>query len=193
MKKICFIGFLLFFSLSSFAFEREKVIVIQEKRKVLPSDFPKKLFATEEERFSFPFEIFSLKVSEEWKKLPSTNFRLLNYRFKKGETELYLSLSGGYLKDNVNRWRRQFNAEAFQNEAELFQLPIFTFLNRRGVILEMKGSYQGMGRIIKEKYALLGAIVPYEKGILTLKMVGPFSEVKKLKSSFHKALRTLSK
>lgn len=115
-------------------------------------------------------------LPEGWTELPGNAFRLLNYSFGNGG-EVSVALSRGGVIDNVNRWMGQFGSPAV-DAAGMAGLEPITVAGFKGVWLKADGDYSpGMGRPAKTEYGLLGVVAEKAGGILTLKMVGPATEV----------------
>ncbi|MFN9663216.1 MAG: hypothetical protein ACK57I_06740, partial [Akkermansiaceae bacterium] len=115
---------------------------------------------------------------ENWLALPANQFRLLNYRFgDSGLGEVYVSISSGGILENANRWFKQFGREAMTPDsfAAKQKIPV---VGIEGVWIEAEGDYgAGMGADSKPGYGLAGVIAETGGQIITVKMVGPKSEV----------------
>ena len=160
-----------------------KQVTVEETRGRTAKDKEVKLFATSDERFR---DVKPSPVRGDapgnWLVLPAAQFRELNYRFgESGLGEVYVSLSGGSVADNLNRWVRQFGGEALPAEG-LAGLEKIKIAGVEGVVVEAAGNYQsGMGQEARPGYALAGVIAEVGGRILTVKMVGLKSEVEKEK------------
>ncbi len=183
----CLLAIALLFS----SCNERKEVTVTETRTATTRDASPKLFATNDERFQpSPMKSEALPVTESppagpikgetppgWTQLASSQFRLLNYRF--GESgEVWVSLSGGAILDNVNRWRRQFKGDPL-NPDDLSKLQPMTIAGASGVFVTAEGLYEpGMGNPEKPGFALAGVVASLSDGrILTVKMVGPKAEV----------------
>jgi hypothetical protein len=159
-------------------------MIIDETRGITSKDGDPKLFASSNERFrnAKPSSVTD-KAPESWLALPPAQFRELNYRFgESGLGEVYVSLSGGNVGDNVNRWLQQFGRDVL-SPADLGTLAQTEIAGTRGVMVEAVGEYAGgMGSDPKPGYALAGVIAEVNGKILTVKMVGPEPEVEKEKA-----------
>ena len=171
--------------------KKKDEVVVTETRVATSRDVSPKLFATSDERFR------NVKPSpvkgttpDGWLALPSSQYRLLNYRFgESGTGEVWVSLSSGGVLNNVNRWLGQFGA-ATLDEAGLDGLRSVPIAGNRGIWVEAAGDYAGgMGAAPKSGYALAGVISEINGRILTVKMVGPKSEVE----AAHPVLETFAK
>jgi hypothetical protein len=159
--------------------EKQDDVVVTETRVATSRDVSPKLFATSDERFrnAKPSPVKGT-APDGWLALPSSQFRLLNYRFgESGTGEVWVSLSSGGVINNVNRWLGQFGTAAL-DQAGLDELRSVPIAGNRGVWVEAAGDYAGgMGAPPKSDYALAGVISEINGRILTVKMVGPKSEV----------------
>jgi len=113
--------------------------------------------------------------------------RLLNYRFgESGMGEVWVSISSGTVPDNVNRWLKQFN-KASLDQTALAKLRTVPVAGANGVWVEAEGDYAGgMGQEPKPGSALAGVDASVGGRILTVKMVGPKSEVQSAKATLEK-------
>ena len=172
--------------------EEKPEITVTETRALTTKDKAPKLHATSDERFrdAKPSPVKAGDVPAGWLALPASQFRLLNYRFgESGMGEVWVSMSAGSVLDNVNRWLGQFGAEPI-DAAALEKLRSTPVANVTGVWVEAAGDYaSGMGAPPKPGFALAGVIASTDRGILTVKMVGPKAEVE----SAQAALETFAK
>ena len=171
--------------------EEKKEITITETRPATTRDEKPKLFATSDERFREPSPV-KADTPEGWLALPSTQMRLLNYRFgESGMGEVWISMSGGSVLDNVNRWLGQFEAAPLA-QADVAKLPAVSIAGTTGVWVTAAGDYNpGMGGDLKPGFALAGVIAEVGGQILTVKMVGPKSEVEAAKPALESYARGL--
>ena len=160
--------------------EEKREVVVTETRPLTTKDKAPKLFATSDERFrdAKPGPVKAGETPEGWLALPASQFRLFNYRFgESGMGEVWVSMSAGSVLDNVNRWLGQFGAEAIDGPA-LEKLRSVPIAGATGVWVEASGDYaSGMGAPSKPGFALAGVVASTDRGILTVKMVGPKAEV----------------
>jgi hypothetical protein len=155
-------------------------ILIEETRRSTTKDFSVKLFATSDERFrdSKPSPVEG-ETPDGWLKLPGKEMRVLNYRFGgSGLGEVYVTILGGGVKENVERWFKQFGGMGLSAE-DFNAMERLAILGGEGVWVEATGSYnQGpMGGGVKSDYGLAGVVAEVGGAILTVKMVGPKEEV----------------
>ena len=175
--------------------EEKQEVVVTETRPLTTKDKVPKLHATSDERFrdAKPSPVKAGEIPDGWLALPASQFRLLNYRFgESGMGEVWVSISAGSVLDNVNRWLGQFGAERI-DQAALEKLRSVPIANSTGVWVEAAGEYaSGMGAPPKPGFALAGVVASTDRGILTVKMVGPKAEVEAagpLLETFAKTLR----
>lgn len=123
-----------------------------------------------------PSPVVAGTVPAGWEALPSTGFRLVNYRFG-SEGQAYVSLSRGGIFENVNRWRKQFGADPL-DAAGIEALEKIEVAGFKGVWLEVDGDFGGgMGQAAQSDWSLRGVVAEGDEGILTVKMLGPAAEV----------------
>jgi len=110
----------------------------------------------------------------EWRQVPSTEVRMLNYRF--GESgEVFVGRSRGGLLTNINRWLGQFGKPAIESADDL---PKVEVLGQSGVLVEATGDFAGgMGRAARKNAGLAGVIVAIGDQIITVKMMGGAEDV----------------
>ena len=115
-------------------------------------------------------------VPEGWLVQPSSQFRLLNYRFGSGG-EVAVGISAGDLPGNVNRWLAQFGRDPLDADA-VSALEKIEVMGVSGVWVEAEGDYEpGMGQEGRKDQALAGVIADDKGRIITVKMTGPAAEV----------------
>lgn len=159
--------------------EEKKEVTVTEIRKETSRDFKPKLFANSDERFrdAKPSPVTG-DTPEGWLVVPATQMRLLNYRFgESGDSGVWVSISQGSVQDNVNRWLKEFNMSPI-DEAGLAKMPPTSLAGSPGVWVTAEGEYKG-AMVVEAKpgFALAGVIASVDGKILTVKMVGPKSEV----------------
>lgn len=179
------------------ACEKKMEVTITEVRPLTTRDTPPKLNATDDERFldARPAQTpgggeVKAEAPAAWQTLPGTPFRVLNYRFGTSG-EVWVSLSAGSLADNVNRWLRQFGATPL-DDAGVSALRKVEIAGAQGAWVETEGHYEpGMGQPGKDGQALAGVIALVNGRIVTVKMVGPKTEVVEQKSALEAFARSL--
>jgi hypothetical protein len=155
-------------------------VEITETRQLTTRDTPPLLDATSDQRFrnARPSPVRGTPP-DHWHVLPSSQFRLLNYRFgANGTGEVWVTIASGGLLENVNRWLTQFSQKPL-DEAGLAELRRVPIAGTTGVWTTATGTYAaGMGTAgPQENYALAGVVAEIDGRILTVKMVGPQAEV----------------
>ena len=125
------------------------------------------------------------ETPEGWTEAPATAMRLVNLRFGEGDVgECYLTVlmgGGGGLDANIGRWYGQMGKTAPSAE-EIAALPRATLMRRSAVVVDVEGTFSGMGAAAKENYRMVGRILPPEGSgnnsfSMFLKMTGPAAEV----------------
>jgi hypothetical protein len=172
--------------------DEKNEVTVTETRKVTTADEVPKLFATSDERFrdAQPSPV-KADTPEGWLVRPSSQFRLLNYRF--GETgmgEVWVSLSSGSVVDNANRWLKQFGKSPL-DPAAFANLASVSLAGSPGVWLTAEGDYGGIGADGKPGFALAGVIASIKGQILTVKMVGPKVEVEAARPALEMYIKSL--
>lgn len=113
-------------------------------------------------------------VPEGWAELAPTQMRMVNLKVG-DEGECYLTIlggDGGGMAGNVNRWRGQIGLDDLA-ESEIAALPKIKVLGREASLIDLRGSYTGMGTEGKDDWALLGAITTSDRFTLFVKFIGP--------------------
>ena len=127
-----------------------------------------------------------------WRTIPPTQFR--NFNFVAGpddSVEIFLGTSSGTILDNANRWLKQFGLSPVTDEAQFGTIEV---LGKPAALVEAEGTFNpGMGAEGGENYALVGMIRSSTDQLITLKMVGPASEVAALRDEFITYCETLRK
>ena len=168
-------------------------MTVEETRGETTKDNAPKLYASSDERFrdAKPSPVKGNPPGN-WLVLPGKQFRELNYRFgDSGLGEVYVTIAGGTVADNVNRWLKQFNMDSL-SPAAMDVLPKVPIAGTQGVWLEANGEYaSGMGAPARAGQALAGVIAEVGGRILTLKMVGPEEEVEAEKEALKAFAATL--
>jgi hypothetical protein len=92
-----------------------------------------------------------------------------------GEGECYVTVlagTGGGALANVNRWRGQMGQRDLSSSAfgALLRIPM---LGTEGVVLEVDGTYRGMGDELVERASLLGAVCELPGRAVFVKLIAP--------------------
>ncbi len=173
--------------------EKPAELTVSETRAATTRDTAPKLDATSDERFrdARPSPV-KADTPEGWLALPSTQMRLLNYRFgESGMGEVWVTIASGSVPDNVNRWLKQFDSPELDADglAKLRTVPI---AGTTGTWVEATGEYAaGMGAPPKPGHGLAGVVARINGRILTVKMVGPEAEVRSAKATLENFARDL--
>ena len=145
--------------------DHTKPVTVTESRRLTISDNEGNLHAT---------------MPSDWRRVPSTKFRDFNCKF--GETgEVYVSIGSGGIKENAERWLKQFGNE---NPVDVDKLEQLTVFGEQAVILEAEGKFAGMRGINIDDGGLLGLLVTSRGGLITVKMIGNADEVKAQRENF---------
>jgi hypothetical protein len=88
------------------------------------------------------------------------------------DARMTLSLAGGALADNVNRWRRQMGLGPASDE-EIEALPRHEVLGQDAVLVDLEGAFQGMRGQTLSEARLLGLVVQRPGQSVFLKLLGP--------------------
>jgi len=119
---------------------------------------------------------FTWSVPADWTQLPSRPMREVGFRVGGGEgAECVLSVltgDGGGLAANVNRWRAQMGQDPLDADA-VDQLETTPFLGGSARVVDVAGTYRGMGADHLEDARLLGLIAERPGDVVFLKMTGP--------------------
>jgi hypothetical protein len=124
---------------------------------------------------------FDWSMPEGWSQLPTRNMHLLDMKAGPDpDVECSLSVAGGSVLDNVNRWRGQFAQPAI-DAAAIEKLPRQTLLERDALRVEVEGAFAGMGAAKsgapKAGFKLIGLIAGTEDQQVFVKMTGPKAAV----------------
>jgi hypothetical protein len=142
-----------------------------------------------------PEDLFHFELPDGWERLAANADRLVNLR-PAGDPSAacYLTIlqgSGGGLADNVNRWRKQLGAEPLAGEA-IAALPKAEFFGRPATLVEVQGTFTGMGEAPRAGHALLGLVFTEPQGSLFLKFTGPAELVAREREAFLGLARSLT-
>ncbi len=191
------LGFTLFLCITSCDRRGPSEVTSTETRPPSTSDGKFVLDATSEQRFSgasaeqkAPVSSFSDVAPDAWRPMESSAFRIKNYQFGTAG-EVYLSVSSGAVLDNVNRWLGQFNQPNI-NASALAQLPTVDFLGTKAYWIQADGTFAGgMGKAQADNYSLRGVMAEVNGAIVTVKMIGPTSEVKEQEEALRSYVGTV--
>lgn len=101
------------------------------------------------------------------------------------DTECYLSVAGGDVVSNINRWRGQFGASELDQQG-VMDLPRMTVLGESVPLVEARGPYQGMAGQAADDAALLGTMAPLpgSRQMVFVKLIGPADVVAAERENF---------
>ncbi|WP_018969654.1 hypothetical protein [Rubritalea marina] len=131
----------------------------------------------------------NLKVAmpSEWRRVPSTRFRDYNCRFNE-DGEVYISIASGGIKENAERWLKQFGSS---DAVVVEELAGIESMGATGRLIEAQGTFQGMRGITIEDAALLGMMVESAGNLITVKMVAKADEVAAQRENFMAFCRSI--
>lgn len=120
----------------------------------------------------------SFKIPEGWESVaPSNSMRAAE--LKAGGCVAAISIAGGAVEDNVNRWEMQFVDD--RGEANPAKVSNENFNGVEMTLVELEGTFLDGGmtglRVERPDYAMLGAIVPQGRSSVFIKFTGPADEV----------------
>jgi len=166
--------------------EVPKEVEITEQRELTQYDDPSV--------FKSSYDLLIAKQQPlEWRRVNSTEFRLLNYAAGES-TEIAVGRVGaGGVLPNFNRWEREYGVKDVLTN--LTSLKKVIVLDRGGYMIQLKGEFQRKlaGKPIKyEGWATTGVICDVGGGVLiTVKMMGPEEEVVAQQKNFMDFLQNL--
>ena len=115
-------------------------------------------------------------LPEGWTEDQGTRMRLINlHPAGHANADCFVSVlsgDGGGLTQNLNRWRGQVGLED-ASDAEIAALPIVKLLGGDASLLQVEGSFVGMGTDAQDDWALTGVIVSTPQATIFVKMTGP--------------------
>jgi hypothetical protein len=115
-----------------------------------------------------------------WRRGPARVMREVTFFIGEDDTtECYVSIlkgDGGGISANVNRWCEQMGAAPL-TEAELDGATRITMLGSESVLVEVDGTYEGMGDANVPGAKLLGAVCLLGESSVFVKMIGPSATV----------------
>lgn len=129
-----------------------------------------------------------------WRRGPDRPMREVTFQIGDDqETECYVVVlggTGGGVEANINRWRDQMGTSALP-ESMIDALPRFPFLGHDGVLVEIPGSYTGMGDADVPDALMLGAVCMLPQASVFVKMVGPRDTVEGEREAFLEFCRSM--
>lgn len=168
MKFLCVSLLAMLFAVS--CQKKERTVVVEDQRELTMFDQQR------------PINIIDVPPKN-WRQIPSTQFRQLNYLAGENEAvEIFLGKAGGDVVANATRWLGQFQKPAV---TDLNSLTKMELLDTEAYLLEAKGDYTpGMGQPPMKDQAMFGALIADGDGVLSIKMVGPSDEVEAMRQDF---------
>ena len=107
--------------------------------------------------------------------------------------ECYVTIlgnQGGGLEPNLDRWRREMGQPGL-TQSEVAALERIPLLGTEGVLLELDGSFSGMGGVAIDDAALLGVVCLLQESSVFVKMIGPRAAVRSAREDFLTFCRSL--
>lgn len=130
---------------------------------------------------------FDFMTPPGWVELAASSARPINLRpAGNPDAECYMAVlsgTGGGLVSNVDRWRKQMGLEPLR-PGEIDALPEIDVAGAPAKVLELSGSYAGMGAEARPGWKLLGAVQVRANGSLFVKMTGPAEVVDAERDAF---------
>ncbi|QDU86155.1 hypothetical protein Pla163_33040 [Planctomycetes bacterium Pla163] len=110
-----------------------------------------------------------------------------------GATECYISSlggDGGGIRSNFDRWRGQMGAEPL-NDLEVAELPRIDSLGTQAILIEISGSFTGMGGEQVQDALMLGAVIALDDRTIFVKLIGPAASAAAERENFRAFLASL--
>lgn len=129
----------------------------------------------------------SWTTPEGWRQAAPRSMR--DVTFKLGpddQTECYVSQLGGGAGGafaNINRWRGQMG-QSNLSQQEFDALETLPMLGGTGTLVEVRGSFSGMGGEQVSEAALLGTVCPLPGRVVFVKLIGPHAVVTAAREDF---------
>lgn len=129
----------------------------------------------------------SVVMPADWRRVPSTKFRDYNCKFGE-DGEVYLSIASGSIKENAQRWMKQFGSDKEVVVGDLETVEVF---GEKAVVIEAAGKFEGMRGSTKDDAALLGLMVETRGNLITVKMVASSTAVELQRDNFFAFCKSL--
>ena len=127
------------------------------------------------------------KAPDGWRRGADRSMRVVTFVVGDDEVaECYVSVLGGAAGGalaNVNRWRNQMGQPGIDQTA-FEALPRLRMLGVEGVMVEVPGTYTGMGDEPPREGALLGALCSLADRSVFVKMIGPAELIESERDAF---------
>ncbi len=129
---------------------------------------------------------FTYKTPDGWEELAPTSMRVINMR-PAGDERMECSFTllggdGGGLTANINRWRGQIGLDPIE-DAEVESLRKGLLLGGFASIVDLQGSYVGMGDEPQDNWGLYGFVLPSDQFTVFVKMTGPADLIEQEKAN----------
>jgi hypothetical protein len=124
-----------------------------------------------------------------WKQAPEGGMRVGSFSVEgKAGLDCGITIANGALEANVNRWRKQMGLAEVTPEA-IAQLPTRLLLGGNAVVVELAGTYAGMGGVQQKDAKLVGVIYQLDMGeraaaAVFVKMTGPAAAIDAERKNF---------
>ena len=143
-----------------------------------------------------PSSVLSWTAPEGWRRAPDRPMREVTFSLGEEDgAECYVTLlggNGGGAFANVNRWRNQMGRVDLAAD-EFAGLQRIEMLGGEGVIVEVEGTYRGMGTELVERAVLLGAVCELADQAVFVKLVGREAVVRAAREDFLAFCRSLER
>jgi len=138
-----------------------------------------------------------LTAPESWqRKRPAVNFILAEFSLPRVEGDaadgrLTVSLMGGSVEGNVDRWRGQFGGKPQKESLDRVEIAGIevTLADFSGTYVDERGPFAPV--VQRPDYRLLGAIIPLEGQLYFVKCYGPQKSMAERADEFHAFVRSL--
>lgn len=182
---------------------RPDEMVAQVPEEPLPEDAPEDEAEPEGEEPAEPREPrrvveqgFSWEVPDGWKRAGEKPMRLVTYLTGEDDAiECYVTVlggTGGGVAMNLNRWRQQMGKPPL-TEAMIEELDTIEMLGEDAFIVEITGTYTGMGAAPKPEHMMLGTVALLNNQSVFVKMIGPESQMRERLPEFKTFCESLTK
>ncbi|MFT7463363.1 MAG: hypothetical protein ACI9EF_001707, partial [Pseudohongiellaceae bacterium] len=134
------------------------------------------------------------EAPEGWQITAPRIMRLVNFDLGgDAENQCYISMlggDGGGILDNINRWQEQMGQPNI-SAAEIAGLQTVPMLDGTALIVEIAGSFRGMGDDTLDDALMLGAIRELPQSTVFVKMIGDKSELAAQRDNFYKFCQSI--
>lgn len=112
-----------------------------------------------------------------------------------GATECYISTlggDGGGIRSNFDRWQGQMGAKPL-TDGQIAELPRIDCLETQAMLIEIEGSFTGMGGEQVTDALMLGAVVALDSSTVFVKLIGPAASASTERENFRAFLASLER